>query len=397
VRPDLLARLDAVGERVAAAGAGAAPFDTLVTARGGPGRVVIDGRERWMFGANDYLALGRHPEVLAAASAALQAWGPGTTGSRVANGTTPLHRGLEGAFAEAYGLPAALVFTTGHQANLSVVAGLAGPDDAVLLDAECHASLFDGARLSGADTFTFRHGDAADLDRRLQRVDRPCLVAVEGLYSISGDVAELGPLVEVVERHGARLLVDEAHSFGVFGPRGLGVAAAQGLLGRVDVLVGTFSKSLGGVGGFAVSRHPALAALHYLARAYLFTASGAPPSVAAAAEALALCLGPEGERRRERLRHNTATLRADLRGRGLDVRGDSPVIRLVVGAPEAAVAAWRAALQDGVYVNLVLPPACRRHECGLRVSVSAEHDDEALSTAALALGRALEATCRASS
>ncbi len=222
MRPDLLARLDAVGERVAAAGAGAAPFDTLVTARGGPGRVVIDGRERWMFGANDYLALGRHPEVLAAASAALQAWGPGTTGSRVANGTTPLHRGLEGAFAEAYGLPAALVFTTGHQANLSVVAGLAGPDDAVLLDAECHASLFDGARLSGADTFTFRHGDAADLDRRLQRVDRPCLVAVEGLYSISGDVAELGPLVEVVERHGARLLVDEAHSFGVFGPRGLG-------------------------------------------------------------------------------------------------------------------------------------------------------------------------------
>ncbi|MEQ1502168.1 MAG: pyridoxal phosphate-dependent aminotransferase family protein, partial [Myxococcota bacterium] len=253
----------------------------------GPGVARIGGRSVAMLGANDYLGLSFDPEVVAAARGVGSA---GTTGSRVANGTTSAHRALESAFAVAFGRSHAVAFTTGYQANLGVISGLVGPGDAVVLDAEAHASLFDGARLSGADLFVVRHNDPADLDRRLARLDgRPTVVAVEGLYSIGGDTAPL-PDFAAVCRGRAALLVDEAHAFGAYGLRGLGVAEELGV--APDVITGTFSKALGGVGGFAVSDHPGLAGLRVAARSYVFTAAGTPSSIAAAHAARASATDP---------------------------------------------------------------------------------------------------------
>ena len=195
---------------------------------------------------------------MAAARAAIDRDGVGTTGSRAANGTYAAHRRLEDAFADIYGKRHALVFTTGYQANLGVISGLCGPEDTVLLDIESHASIYDGAKLSGAQVFAFRHNSAADLARKLARQPngRRCLVVVEGLYSISGDVAPLAEIAAACRAAGAWLMVDEAHSFGAFGARGLGCAEAQGVLDEVDFVVGTFSKALAGVGGYCVSNHP---------------------------------------------------------------------------------------------------------------------------------------------
>lgn len=394
---DLFARLDAVKERVAATGPGPTPFDTVVEAVLDARSARIDGRVVRMFGANNYLGTSVEPGVVEAARRAL-VHGTGTTGSRVANGNHAIHRELEAAFAEAFGTPAAMVFTTGHQANLSVVAGLCGGGDAVLLDAESHASLFDGAALSGADVFQFRHNDPDDLDRRLARIDRPALVAIEGLYSIGGDVAPVARIADVCAARGARLLVDEAHAFGVVGPRGLGATAAAGCLDRVDVIVGTFSKSLGGVGGFAVSRHAALRWLHFTARSYLFTASPSPSTAAAALEALRLVTSERGDALRTRLWRNVHRMRGGLHDRGLALGPEaSPITSVRVGSSEAAIAAWRGALARDVYVNLVLPPACRRGDCRLRVSVTAAHEPEDVDLAVAAIAVSVEDACRASS
>jgi len=248
----LLDKLQPMADRVRAIGDRPVPFDSVIDEILGPCEVTIDGRTTLMYGSNNYLGLSFHPDVVAAAQAAIARCGTGTTGSRAANGTLQLHRDLERDLADFFGKRQALVFTTGYQANLGLIAGLCGPDDVVLIDVESHASIYDGARLSGAQVFAFKHNAADDLARKLAKQPRGrCLVVVEALYSIGGDVAPLAEIAAAAHAGGAVLAVDEAHSFGAYGDRGLGCAEAQGVLDQVDFIVGTFSKALGGVGGSA--------------------------------------------------------------------------------------------------------------------------------------------------
>lgn len=389
----LLDKLQSFAERIAACGDGPTPFDTVVDEVLGPTEVVIAGRRTLMCGSNNYFGLSFHPDVRAAARAAIDRDGAGTTGSRAANGTYAAHRRLEDAFAAIYGKQHALIFTTGYQANLGVISGLCGPEDSVLLDLESHASIYDGAKLSGAQMFAFRHNSSADLARKLARQPdgRRCLVVVEGLYSISGDVAPLSEIVATCRAAGAWLMVDEAHSFGAFGARGLGCAEAQGVLDQVDFVVGTFSKALAGVGGYCVSNHPGLKLLHFAARPYVFTASGSPANIAGVEVALKI-LSTEVALR-ARLWDNIRRARAGLADAGFATSAtESPIVTIEIGTADRTIAMWRALLESGVYTNIVLPPACRPEACLLRTSFSAAHTPEQIDRALAAFeaaGRAL--------
>jgi 8-amino-7-oxononanoate synthase len=356
------------------------PFDTLIEAVHGPVDATIHGRRVRLFGSNNYLGLTHHPRVVAAQQAAAATWGSGTTGSRVANGTLAIHRSLERELAAAFDKRHAMVFTTGHQANLSLLSALCGPDDVILLDVESHASVYDGAQLSRATVIGFRHNMPSDLDKKLARLPpggRNRMVVIEGLYSTSGDLAPVAEIAEVVARRGGYLVVDEAHSFGVLGARGRGRAEAEGVLDRVDFVVGTFSKSLGGVGGFIVSNHDALPLLHYAARPYLFTASGSPATIEATREALRLSL--DGDDLRATLWKNAHRWWEGLRSSGFSVSPTaSPIVPIYTGDPDRAVRLHRYALARGVYTNLVLPPGCPVARSGLRTSVSSAHDESAI-------------------
>jgi 8-amino-7-oxononanoate synthase len=369
----LLDKLTPMLDRVRAIGEGMVPFDSVIDEVLGPCEVMIDGRRTLMCGSNNYLGLSFHPDVIAAARGAVAQHGTGTTGSRAANGTLRIHRELERELAECFGKRQALVFTTGYQSNLGVISGLCGPDDAVLLDVESHASIYDGARLSGARIFAFKHNSSADLARKLAAQPRGrCLVAVEALYSIGGDVAPLAEIVPVCRAAGALLMVDEAHSFGAYGPCGLGCAEAQGVLDQVDFIVGTFSKALGGVGGFCVSNEAALKALHFTARPYVFTASGSAANIAGVRAALATLRRDPSLR--ERLWENVRHLRAGLSRIGYRIGAtESPIIPIQIGPADRTIGLWQALLAAGVYVNIVLPPGCRSDACQLRASVSAAH------------------------
>lgn len=367
----------------------ARPLETVIDEVLGPSEVTIGGRRTLMFGSNNYFGLTADPRVVGAARAALERYGSATTGSRIANGTLALHRDLERALAGAFGKRVAAVFTTGYQGNLAVVGALCGPGDFVLLDADCHASLYDAARLSGATIVGFRHNSADFLARQLARLPpggKNRLVVVEGLYSIRGDVAPLAAIVDVCRRSDAYLVVDEAHSLGPYGERGLGCAEAQGVLGEVDFVVGTFSKTLAGVGGFVVSDHPELEALHMLARPYLFTASGSPANVAGVLEALAIATSEREHA--ARLWRAVARLRSGLLDLGYRIGPvASPIVAVTVGDLRRTRDLWRALLDEGLYANVVLPPACPPDACLLRMSCSSAHEDAHVDAALAVLGR----------
>ena len=370
----LFDKLRPVAERLSGVAAGPVPFDTVIDSVISPTEVLIAGRRTLMCGSNNYFGLSFHPEVIAAAQAAVAAEGAGTTGSRAANGTYAAHRRLESAFAQAFDKAYALVFTTGYQTNLGMIAGLCSSGDSVIVDLESHASIYDGAKLSGAQTFTFRHNSPADLARKLARIEGPsnCLVVAEGLYSISGDVGAIAEISTVCREAGAFLMVDEAHSFGAYGTRGLGCAEAQGALDSVDFITGTFSKALAGIGGFCVSNHSALRLLHFTARPYVFTASGSPASIASVETALRILLADTALR--DRLWANVRHVRAGLTALGFRVGAtESPIVPIEVGDAERAIAIWTSLLEAGVYTNIVLPPACRADACLLRTSYSAAH------------------------
>ena len=280
--------------------AGADPFSVRIDRVISPTLGIVDGRETILIGTNNYLGLTMDAACIQAAVDAVQKEGTGTTGSRIANGTYQLHKILEAEFARFFDKPHAMVFTTGYQANLATISGLAGAKDYILADSDNHASIWDGCRLAHGETVVFRHNDPDHLDKRLTRLaDKgECkLIVVEGLYSMLGDTAPIAEFVEVKKRHGAFLLVDEAHSFGIYGPTGRGVAEAQGVDQEVDFIVGTFSKSLAGIGGFAVSNHPKFDLLRLCAKPYMFTASPNPSSMASVTQALREIAGPTGTQR----------------------------------------------------------------------------------------------------
>jgi 7-keto-8-aminopelargonate synthetase-like enzyme len=357
---------------------GADPFAVRLDDLRSATEADIAGRPTILAGTNNYLGLTYDPTCIAAAEEALRRYGTGTTGSRIANGSYGLHTELEAAFARFLDRRSCMVFSTGYQANLAMVAGLAGPRDVVLIDADSHASIYDACRLSGATVVRFRHNDPADLDRRLGRLagEGDCkLVIVEGLYSMLGDTAPLPEFVEVKKKHGAWLLADEAHSFGVYGPRGRGVAEAQGVEAEVDFVVGTFSKSLGAIGGFGASDHPKFDVLRFCARPYMFTASPSPASIASVHAALRRIEQDPGLR--ERLWANAHRLHAGLTALGpAPCSPPSPVIAVALPDEASAARAWNLLREHGVYVNLALPPGTPNSLCLLRASVSAAHTSE---------------------
>jgi 8-amino-7-oxononanoate synthase len=373
---DLLDKLRAVSQRMGAYATNPhRPFLTTIDRLLNPGEVLIQGRRTLMFGSNNYFGLTSHPEVVAAAKEALDLYGSGTTGSRIANGTLATHESLERDFARFFGMREASIFTTGYQANLGMIGALCGPGDVVLLDAESHASICDATRMSGAEVVWVQHNSPANLAKKLTRLPKQGknrLVVVEGLYSIRGDVAPLGEIVAVCREHDAYVLVDEAHSFGIYGERGLGCSEEQGVLDQVDFIVGTFSKTLGGVGGFCVSNHPELREIYFAARAYAFTASGTPASIAGVRAALEI-IGRDRSLR-DRLWANVRAFRSGLQRAGFDVGPhESPLIPVYTGPEDVTLALWRGLLDAGVYVNLVLPPGCLKDQCLLRTSCSAAH------------------------
>jgi len=336
---------------------------------------TIRGRRTVMAGTNNYLGLTFDPECVRAASDALRSWGTGTTGSRMANGSYAHHLALERELADFLGRKGAMVFSTGYQANLGIVNALLGPGDVAMLDGDCHASIYDGCAMSGADVFRFRHNDPESLDRRLARLgDRTgrTLVIVEGLYSMLGDRVPLREIAEVTRRRGCLLMVDEAHSFGVLGEHGRGQAEATGVEADVDFVVGTFSKSLGGIGGFAASDHPELELVRFASRPYIFTASLPPSVVASTRKALEIIR--TRKELRECLWQHAHTVYDRLRSAGYELGPDvGPVIAARLSSSEHAVRFWRELLERGVYVNLMLPPATPRGEALVRCSITAAH------------------------
>jgi 8-amino-7-oxononanoate synthase len=323
---------------------GADPFGVRLDEVISPTEAIIDGRRTIMVGTNNYLGLTFEPAAIEAAAAAVRSFGTGTTGSRIANGTLALHHALEADFATFLKRRSCIVFTTGYQANLGMLCGLAGPRDVILMDSDSHASIYDGCRLSGAKVIRFRHNDPADLDRKLARLEGEgdCkLVVVEGLYSMLGDVAPLAEFVEVKRKHGAYLFVDEAHSFGVFGDAGRGVAEAQGIEREVDFIAGTFSKSLAGIGGFGASDHPRFDVLRYCSRPYMFTASPNPASIAPVRETLRRIARDPGLR--QSIWANARRLHEGLVALGCTVAAPvSPVI--AVRLPDEITAVWALSL-----------------------------------------------------
>ena len=335
----------------------------------------IGGRTVVMAGTNNYLGLTFDPRCIQAAHDALSAGGTGTTGSRMANGSYVSHLELEKDLADFYGKRSAIVFSAGYLANLGMISALTGAGDVVLIDADCHASIYDGCMLSGADLLRFRHNDPESLEKRLRRLGERAgrtLIIVEGLYSMLGDRAPLKEIVELKRRFGCFLMVDEAHSLGVLGDNGRGLSEETGTAEDVDFVVGTFSKSLGGVGGFSVSDRSEMDLVRYSSRPYIFTASPAPSVVASTSEALRIMRSsPE---LRERLWDNARSVYEALEGLGYRLGPDvSPVVAARLDTPDQALALWRGLIEEGVYVNLMLPPATPAGESLVRCSISAAH------------------------
>jgi 8-amino-7-oxononanoate synthase len=339
---------------------------------------IINGRPVILAGTNNYLGLTFDPDCIEAASVAIREQGTGTTGSRMANGTYNDHVQLERELADFFGCKNGMVFSTGYIANLAMLSALTGPGDVLLIDADSHASIYDGCRLSGAEVIRFRHNDPDNLAKRLQRLGERSantLIVVEGIYSMMGDRAPLAEIVGVKEKYGACLLVDEAHSLGVLGPKGCGLAEEAGVKDRVDFVVGTFSKSLGAIGGFCVSNHPVMKMIPLAARPYIFTASSSPSTIASTREALKV-LKARPELRRK-LWDNAHNLYQQLKELGFELGPEpSPVVAVRVANLDQAIALWKGLLENGVYVNLVTPPATPDGGCLMRCSVSAGHSAE---------------------
>jgi 8-amino-7-oxononanoate synthase len=356
--------------------------------------VEMEGAERIMLGSNNYLGLTADPRVMAGARDALERFGTGLTGSRLLNGTLELHLELEREIAAWMGTEDAIVFTTGHQANVGTLGTILSPGDTVVADSGDHASILDGCLLSRAKLRPFRHNRLDKLERSLERAAEDgggVLVVVDGVFSMEGDVAPLPQICDLCERHGARLMVDEAHGAGVLGARGAGTAELFGVEDRVDLRMGTFSKSLASCGGFIAGSHEVVDFLRIQSRAFLFTAAAVPAAVGAALAALRIVRSSDGPPLFAQVLENAAYLNRGLRALGFEVvepqplpGGGSvvtPIVPVVVGDDWKAVLLWRALYDAGVFVNVALHPAVPPAGALLRTSVMATHDRPTLDLA----------------
>jgi 8-amino-7-oxononanoate synthase len=382
---DLFSKFDAlIAEREGLLATGVRdPFAIVMQEVKSPTVAVIDGRETILLGTYNYMGMTFDPDVIAAGQEALRKFGAGTTGSRVLNGTYQGHKECEDALKDFYGMSHAMVFSTGYQANLGMVSTLAGKGDFVILDADSHASIYDGCYLGNADIVRFKHNSAEDLEKRLRRLPPEAhkLVILEGVYSMLGDIAPLKELVAVAKAHGAMILVDEAHGMGFFGENGRGVYEAAGVADDVDFVVGTFSKSVGTVGGFCVSNHPKFEILRLVCRPYTFTAS-LPPAVVACAATSIRKLMHAGDKR-ARLWDMSRKLHGGLIARGFRLATATPesaIVSVLMPDQETTVRMWQALLELGVYVNMSRPPATPAGIFLLRCSLCAEHSAEQLET-----------------
>ena len=349
------------------------PFEKILS----PTRALFEGREYVLAGTNNYLGLTFNENVKRSMIEAVETLGSATTGSRQANGTYGDHAKLEQDLKAFFEMQSAIVFTTGYQTNLGAISALAGKDDHILIDADSHACIYDACRLTDASTHRFRHNDPENLNKRLQRLPERGgrLVVVEGMYSMFGDIAPLAEIVEVAHANDAMVFVDEAHSVGCFGEKGRGIAEAQGVLEDVDFISGTFSKSLASIGGFCVSKHPEFEGIRLASRAYMFTASGAPANIAAASAALGELKNNPGLR--DSLLAMSNRLHSGLTDLGFDICAPtSPVIAVRRPDEATAVSEWNQLFEQGVYVNLAVPPATPGGVSLLRLSVSAAHTPE---------------------
>lgn len=382
---DLMSKFDGlIAERQALIDTGVTdPFAIVMEQVKSPTEAVIAGRDTILLGTYNYMGMTFDADVLAAGHAALDQFGSGTNGSRMLNGTFRDHMAVEQALRDFYGVSGAIVFSTGYMANLGMISTLAGKGDYVILDADSHASIYDGCKQGYAEIVRFRHNDVADLDKRLGRLPKDAgkLVVLEGVYSMLGDIAPLKDMVAVAKKHGAMVLSDEAHSMGFFGPNGRGVYEDQGLEGEVDFVVGTFSKSVGTVGGFCVSNHPKFEAIRLACRPYIFTAS-LPPSVVATAEASIRKL-MTAHAKRAQLWSNARRLHGGLKAMGFRLgteNPDSAIVAVILDDQNQAVAMWQGLLEAGVYVNMARPPATPAGTFLLRCSLCAEHSDAQIDT-----------------
>jgi len=348
-------------------------FETILSAT----EAVLEGQSCLLFGTNNYLGLTFDRTCIEASVRAVHAAGTGTTGSRIANGTYCDHALLERRMAEFYGKRSAMVFTTGYQANLGLISTLAGREDQLLIDADSHASIYDACKLSHAEVIRFRHNDPDDLAHRLRRLEgRPGnrIIVIEGIYSMLGDSAPLREIAAVKREMRATLIVDEAHSLGIRGKKGRGVCEEAGVESDVDFVVGTFSKSLGAIGGFAVSDLPDFDLLRVVCRPYMFTASLPPAIVGSVTAALARISSDESLG--ARVRSNSNRLYSGLTQAGFEVGPEpNPIVALKMPDRELAVQFWNSLLHRGVYANLALPPATPGSLSLIRCSVSAAHTE----------------------
>ncbi len=354
--------------------------------------VEMEGAERVMLGSNNYLGLTADERVLQGARTALDKYGTGLTGSRLLNGTIPLHLELEQELADWMGTEEAIVFTTGHQANLGTLGTILAPGDTVIADSGDHASILDGCLLSRAKLRPFRHNRLDKLEKALLRAASDgggVLVVVDGVFSMEGDVAPLPEIVELCETHGARLMVDEAHGAGVLGARGAGVSELFGVEDRVDLRMGTFSKSLASCGGFIAGSHEVIDYLRIQSRAFLFTAAAVPAAVGAALAALRVVRSEDGPPLFAQELENARYLENGLDALGYRVIRSpqtTPIIPVLVEDDWKAVLLWRALYDAGVFVNVALHPAVPPGGALLRTSVMATHDRATLDRALAAFG-----------
>ncbi|MBI2912791.1 MAG: pyridoxal phosphate-dependent aminotransferase family protein [Chloroflexi bacterium] len=357
------------------------PFFQPLDRNDGP-EAEIYGRRVLMLGSNNYLGLTRHPRVIEAARQAISEYGTSMTGSRLLNGSTHMHEELEDRIARFLGKEAALVFTTGYQANLGTISALVSRRSVAVVDKSDHASIYDGCQLADGEMVRFRHNDGAHLDSVLKRVGKgkACLVIVDGVFSMGGDIADLPRIVQACRRHGARLLVDDAHAIGVLGQGGRGSGSHFGLADEVDLVIGTFSKSLASIGGFVAGPKVVMEWIRHFGRAMMFSASLPPASTAAALAALDVL---ESEPKIvERLSRIGTLFRDGLRQIGFDIgESQTPIVPINLGDEYSTVVFWKLLLEHGVYTNPVIYPAVPIGKAMLRTSCMATHTEDQIEQA----------------